>query len=181
MCGSWAMFICFKKIKEALLLTGRKVMDESNINGKGMSIYVLEDLKTIACIVAVQSIFVWKHSKELCCWLDVKWKRLSNLHLKKFTDIMLDMDRQTDGHRQIYLVILDEIKKILMQSRGRGWGELLLKPRDWYEKLICYPRDHALCPRREWKISYLTAKRAKAKKKKKGCHLFVCLFAYYGF
>ena len=52
------MFICFKKIKEALLLTGRKVMDESNINGKGMSIYVLEDLKTIACIVAVQSIFV---------------------------------------------------------------------------------------------------------------------------
>jgi len=51
------MFICFKKIKEALLLTGRKVMDESNINGKGMSIYVLEDLKTIACIVAVQSIF----------------------------------------------------------------------------------------------------------------------------
>ena len=40
----------FKKIKEALLLTGRKVMDENNINGKGMSIYVLEDLETIACI-----------------------------------------------------------------------------------------------------------------------------------
>ena len=30
-----------KKIKEALLLTGRKVMDESNINGKGMSIYAV--------------------------------------------------------------------------------------------------------------------------------------------